>query len=304
MHHNPSSHYYKEFKDLRPNFLDRLDELPDEMNPTKVQPFLEYRTTVSGTYHFYPKEDIGDMYWNPMLNSRMYNIDVLKAEDDRNWNYYIKRNGYSPADYMRSDTYELRYGGKCDDPSSYVYALNSYFRRNFKGQALGWEGRDTCWFHDSDTPGMRARKSDFEMNRDESYPYKDLQGTYKRNSPCPLCRDWSLQLNYRNVDLLKQFIDPNSGQQLPHWKTHLCKFKQGWVSQAIEASRMLGYLEYPSTDANFSEWHLPDYELTAASGNYGGRNNKKVVNEGEVNFSELGRVRPGEGVKVDYRIRV
>ena len=46
-----------------------------------------------------------------MLNSRMYNIDVLKAEDDRNWEYFVQRNGYSPSEYMNSDTYRSVVGG-------------------------------------------------------------------------------------------------------------------------------------------------------------------------------------------------
>lgn len=35
-------------------------------------------------------------------------------------------------------------------------------------------------------------------------------------NPCPICRDEYLVLDYRNVDLLKQFISPYSGKLLSY----------------------------------------------------------------------------------------
>lgn len=35
-------------------------------------------------------------------------------------------------------------------------------------------------------------------------------------NPCPICRDEYLILDYRNVDLLKQFISPYSGKLLSY----------------------------------------------------------------------------------------
>merc|ERR1711879_438959 len=74
----------------------------------------------------------------------------------------------------------------------------------------------------------------------------ELQGTYRTAHPCPLCRDWKLLVNYRNVPLLKQFIDKTTGLQYPAWKTSLCMAKHNWISQSIDAARQLGHLAYPS----------------------------------------------------------
>lgn len=203
---------------------------------------------------------------------------------------------------MESDTYQARYGGPCDDPDYYVYAPSSYFRK-MKYHGGSWAGQDSCWYHDCDNTSFRGRPSSFEFNRDESYPYKALQGTYKFNSPCPLCRDWSLQLNYRNVPLLKQFIDPETGLQLANWKTHLCKFKHHYVSQAIEASRLLGYLEWGTAEPKFDEWHLPEYEDTPATGNLDGQMNKKINPAGnKMNFSSLSHTEI-EAQDIDWRVQ-
>lgn len=35
-------------------------------------------------------------------------------------------------------------------------------------------------------------------------------------NPCPICRDEYLILDHRNVELLKQFISPHSGQILSY----------------------------------------------------------------------------------------
>lgn len=44
-------------------------------------------------------------------------------------------------------------------------------------------------------------------------------------NPCPICRDEFLILDYRNVDLLKQFISPYSGKLLSY--KYVSQF---WVS--------------------------------------------------------------------------
>jgi len=120
----------------------------------------------------------------------------------------------------------------------------------------------TCWFHDQAELGQPARLPRFTYNRDPHYPYLKLQGTYKTNHPCPGCRDWGILINYKNVDLLNQFIDPKTGLQLPPFKTSLCMFQHGRMAQTIEASRMLGHLEYPTVDPDWTEYKVEDYEMT------------------------------------------
>jgi len=284
LHFHYSSHYKQEIENSRPKWVDRMDEIPDELSPSKVQPFLEYRTNLDYT-QYKPGEDVHHLYWNTFLDSRMYNLEKLKEEDDKFWDMYVERNGYTPTEYMQSEQYSLRYGGPCDDPEYFVYQHNSFFRR-WRKQYAEPEFRETCWYHDGPVPQNVTKKGRLEMNRDPDSPYKNLQGTYKHNKPCPLCRDWSLQINYRNVDLLRQFVDPKTGLQYPGYHTHLCKFKARWIGQAIEASRLLGYLEWPSADPDFSEWYVPDYQMSGATGDLQG---------------DYAKRKPEEGQKIDYR---
>lgn len=50
-------------------------------------------------------------------------------------------------------------------------------------------------------------------------------------NPCPICRDEYLVLDYRNVDLLKQFISPFNGAILPtkYVFIEIIKFSQGKI---------------------------------------------------------------------------
>lgn len=77
--------------------------------------------------------------------------------------------------YLASDAYRQTYG---DRP------VWEQYRRNFKGGFAPRNTRQTC---------IRG-------------------GLISTGSPCPICRDEYLVLDYRNLDLLKQFISPHSGQ--------------------------------------------------------------------------------------------
>lgn len=77
--------------------------------------------------------------------------------------------------YLSSEAYRQTYG---DRP---VWEL---YRRNFKGGFAPQKTRQTC---------IRG-------------------GLISTGNPCPICRDEYLVLDYRNLDLLNQFISPHSGQ--------------------------------------------------------------------------------------------
>lgn len=77
--------------------------------------------------------------------------------------------------YLRSSAYQQTYG---DQP------VWTQYRRNFKGQHPPRKTRKTC---------VRA-------------------GLIATGNPCPICRDEYLVLDHNNVELLKQFISPYTGE--------------------------------------------------------------------------------------------
>lgn len=77
--------------------------------------------------------------------------------------------------YLASEAYQQTYGN---------HPVWEQYRRNFKGGFAPRKTRKLC---------IRA-------------------GVISTGNPCPICRDEYLILDYRNLDLLKQFISPHSGQ--------------------------------------------------------------------------------------------
>lgn len=77
--------------------------------------------------------------------------------------------------YLASEAYKETYGDKL---------VWEQYRRNHKGSFAPRKTRKTC-----------VRK-----------------GMISTGSPCPICRDEFLVLDHRNLELLKQFISPQTGQ--------------------------------------------------------------------------------------------
>lgn len=113
-------------------------------------------------------------------------------------------------DHLESVAFKTAYG---KDP------VWKKFRRNFKGQRPPMKTRETCIRQERITTG----------------------------SPCPICRDEYLVINYRwtfvnsiwvkhniiivrNVELLRHFIDPYTGMILSPNKTNICQ-KQVYYCQ-------------------------------------------------------------------------
>lgn len=82
--------------------------------------------------------------------------------------------------YLASEAYQATYGNR---------PVWEQYRRNFKGGFAPRKTRKLC---------IRA-------------------GVISTGNPCPICRDEYLILDYRNLDLLKQFISEHSGQ-VSSWK--------------------------------------------------------------------------------------
>jgi len=122
--------------------------------------------------------------------------------------------------YLKSDAYRETYG------DNLVWTL---YRRNFKGQFQPKFTRKTCIRH----------------------------GVLATGNPCPICRDEYLVLDYRNVELLKQFISPFNGEILGFGKTGLCQKRQLQLLVEIRKAKDCGTITY---DVPFREYDYSEYE--------------------------------------------
>jgi len=91
------------------------------------------------------------------------------------------------------------------------------------------------------------------------------QGKISTGNPCPICRDEYLVLDYRNTELLQQFISPYSGEVLSYSKTGLCQKSHLRLTVAVEQARDCGLLTY---NVPFREYDYNEY--------YGKKNEQKM----------------------------
>ncbi|XP_002133135.2 28S ribosomal protein S18b, mitochondrial [Drosophila pseudoobscura] len=121
--------------------------------------------------------------------------------------------------YLKSVAYKETYG---DD---FVW---SQYRRNHKGMYAPRKTRKTC---------IR-------------------QGKISTGNPCPICRDEYLVLDYRNTELLEQFISPHNGEVLSYSKTGLCQKSHLRLRVAVEQARDSGLITY---DVPFREYDYNEF---------------------------------------------
>ncbi|XP_063233984.1 small ribosomal subunit protein mS40 [Bacillus rossius redtenbacheri] len=121
--------------------------------------------------------------------------------------------------YLKSKAYQETYGV---DP---VWRL---YRRNHKGGIAPSKTRKTC---------IR-------------------QGIIATGNPCPICRDEYLVIDHTNVDLLKQFISPHTGEILSFTKTGLCQKRHEQLLIAIEKAKDYGFITF---DVPFREYDYRQY---------------------------------------------
>lgn len=82
------------------------------------------------------------------------------------------------------------------------------------------------------------------------------EGLYTRGNPCPVCRDEYLLLDYRNVKLLKQFINDHTGEVEPVLKTSLCQAQLRNLRVALRKAYDLGLMTY---EVPFRAYDYRDY---------------------------------------------
>ncbi|BES92079.1 ribosomal protein S18B [Nesidiocoris tenuis] len=121
--------------------------------------------------------------------------------------------------YLKSKAYSITYGTE---------PVWKNYRRNHKGSIPPRLTRKTC---------VRA-------------------GKIATGNPCPICRDDYLVLSPDNVELLKQFISPHSGETLSFNKTGLCQKQHIELLSAIDIAKDRGSITYdvPFRSYDYSEF--------------------------------------------------
>jgi small subunit ribosomal protein S18b len=82
------------------------------------------------------------------------------------------------------------------------------------------------------------------------------EGLYIRVNPCPICRDEYLLLDYRNVKLLKQFVNDHTGEVEPVIKTSICQAQLRNLRVALRKSYDFGLMTY---EVPFRSYDYRDY---------------------------------------------
>ncbi|KAI4490993.1 hypothetical protein M0802_010569 [Mischocyttarus mexicanus] len=123
-------------------------------------------------------------------------------------------------EYMLSSAYKQTYG---EDP------VWTRYRRNHKGQFAPRKTRKTC---------IRG-------------------GIVTTGNPCPICRDEYLILDYRNTELVKQFISKYTGEILSYRQTGLCQRKHKQLLIAVIKGKEYGTITFdvPLREYNYSDWY-------------------------------------------------
>ncbi|KAI6191739.1 PRP6-like protein [Aphelenchoides bicaudatus] len=90
----------------------------------------------------------------------------------------------------------------------------------------------------------------------------DGEGRIKMNNACPICRDEYLFFDYRNPDLIKQFLLPGTDQLVPLLKTGLCREQYAQLRAQLLKAREHGTLEFcvKFRKFDYSEWY-PDWRV-------------------------------------------
>lgn len=80
------------------------------------------------------------------------------------------------------------------------------------------------------------------------------QGRVTTGSPCPVCRDHYLVLDYRNTALLNQFIDPYTGKTLTTRQTNICQKQQRLLEVEVERAKDHGLIQVdvPQVEYDYS----------------------------------------------------
>ncbi|KAK7601221.1 hypothetical protein V9T40_008662 [Parthenolecanium corni] len=124
--------------------------------------------------------------------------------------------------YMKSNAYRECYG---NDP------VWKHYRRNHRGNFPPSKTRKLC-----------------------------VRGTIvSTGNPCPICRDEYLVVDHTNLDLLKQFISPTSGELISYSVTGVCQLQHHRLVRAFNKAKDLGTVSF---DVPFRQYDYSEYTET------------------------------------------
>ncbi|XP_050396729.1 30S ribosomal protein S18 [Patella vulgata] len=88
-----------------------------------------------------------------------------------------------------------------------------------------------------------------EIEGDE--PIANMNNPYKaKQRKCILCTR-NVYIDYKNVELLSQFVSQHSGRILPRNRTGLCIPMQNHISRLIQRARTLAFMPYMHKDPEY-----------------------------------------------------
>lgn len=128
-------------------------------------------------------------------------------------------------EYMKSEAFKKAYGNKL---------IWEWYIRNFKGRF----------------PKSYTRKQCISS------------GIYITGNPCPICRDPYLVVDYKNLDLLRQFMSPDTGLLYPTSKSNVCRKQFENLEIAYEKACDHGLIDHPIPHRyyNYSLYYPEQYE--------------------------------------------
>ena len=83
------------------------------------------------------------------------------------------------------------------------------------------------------------KRNNRNMNNDDDFNPKFK----KRKKLCPLCKDKNFELDYKNPDQLKKFVN-DKGKILPRRTTGACAKHQRMITTAVKRARQIAILPY------------------------------------------------------------
>ena len=91
---------------------------------------------------------------------------------------------------------------------------------------------------------MADKKNNRRNNRNNNYD-EDYNPRMKkqRKKVCPLCSDKNFVLDYKNIDVMKKFVN-DKGKILPRRTTGACAKHQRDITLAIKRARQIAILPY------------------------------------------------------------
>uniref|UniRef100_A0A8C1KCF0 Small ribosomal subunit protein mS40 n=1 Tax=Cyprinus carpio TaxID=7962 RepID=A0A8C1KCF0_CYPCA len=163
----------------------------------------------------------------------------------------LSRYADRPWEYLESEEYIERYGSK---------PVWANYRRNHKGGVPPQQTRKTC-----------------------------IRGDKICGNPCPICRDPNIIVHYKNVNLLQQFISPQTGIVHDPTRTGVCMKQQKLLNKAIETARDCGLLAVQLPHVDYSK---EDYSNT--HGAVAPTPAPVSLRSGELWYSWYGSIKPDE----------